>query len=168
MATDIYEKTQEPTQKKDYPFGISLTMALIILAIVVIPIIYVVHYYYQFRTYIDDITDSFLYGEKNRTLSVTYENETYLLPENKANDLYRLIVTAGAGKVQRTVPDTEAYFLDFGDGTFMIICPVEITEEARDRDEGILISYTNANGKIYTYDTDQLLFSTIQQTIKKP
>ena len=80
----------------------------------------------------------------------------------------RRITTAGAGKVQKDVPDGDQCQLVFGDGASLTMWQVDIPEKNAANSTGTFIRYADADGRIYQYDTDQLLFTEIAAILALP
>ena len=80
----------------------------------------------------------------------------------------RRITTAGAGKVQKDIPDGDECKLVFGDGALLTMWQVDIPEKNAANPTGTFIRYADADGRIYQYDTDQLLFTEITAILALP
>ena len=87
---------------------------------------------------------------------------------DQASRLCRRITTAGAGKVQKDVPDGDECQLVFGDGASLTMWQVDIPEKNAANPTGTFIRYADADGRIYQYDTDQLLFTEIAAILALP
>ena len=72
------------------------------------------------------------------------------------------------GKVQKDVPDGDECQLVFGDGASLTMWQVDIPEKNAANPTGTYIRYADADGRIYQYDTDQLLFTEIAAILALP
>lgn len=102
------------------------------------------------------------FGRSNKmSLRMTWQDEDVPITTDQASRLCRRITTAGAGKVQKDVPDGDECQLVFGDGASLTMWQVDISEKNAASPTGTFIRYADADGRIYQYDTDQLLFTEI-------
>ena len=102
------------------------------------------------------------------SLRMTWQDEDVPITTDQASRLCRRITTAGAGKVQKDVPDGDECQLVFGDGASLTIWQVDIPEKNAANPTGTFIRYADADGRIYQYDTDQLLFTEIAAILALP
>ena len=66
------------------------------------------------------------------------------------------------------VPDGDECQLVFGDGASLTMWQVDIPEKNAANPTGTFIRYADADGRIYQYDTDQLLFTEIAAILALP
>ena len=99
---------------------------------------------------------------------MTWQDEDVPITTDQASRLCRRITTAGAGKVQKGVPDGDECQLVFGDGASLTMWQVDIPEKSAANPTGTFIRYADADGRIYQYDTDQLLFTEIAAILALP
>ena len=102
------------------------------------------------------------------SLRMTWQDEDVPITTDQASRLCRRITTAGAGKVQKDVPDGDECQLVFGDGASLTMWQVDIPEKNAANPTGTFIRYADADGRIYQYDTDQLLFTEIAAILALP
>ncbi len=153
----MYEKTiGRARTKRDWLLTGVITAAVVILLIVVLPLISSMRLMYGFNRFKQELTESFVYGERGRCLTASYEGETWSVSEGDAGRLYDAILRNGAGRPKQEMPETEGLFLEFGDGTALWIFPVSFDGAARENDMGVLLWYERADGTCYAYDTDGL------------
>ena len=87
---------------------------------------------------------------------------------NLISRLCRRNTTAGAGKVQKDAPDGDECQLVVGDGASLTMWQVAIPVKNAANPTGTFIRYADADGRIYQYDTDQLLFTEIAAILALP
>ena len=143
-------------QKKDSRMRIVIVVVVVFMVVMSIPLVKSVTMAHDYRNFVDTYSKALNYARKNSGVKVEVNGETYTLSSDKASRMFTYIVDAGMGKPIKEMPEGDTYTLKFPDGCSMKVSETVITEKSRLKDEGIAISFTNKEGKIYQYDTDRI------------
>ena len=99
------------------------------------------HYQFRFHAFISDLTDSTRDARRTETFRVTVNGSETDVSIDDLSDLLYLIDKAGAGRTAAA--------------------PEELVNPSNDWTEGPFFRYTDAKGKSYGYDTDQLRWESV-------
>ena len=147
--------------RKDWKLAATVAVAAVMLLLLVLPLFFSGRHLYQFHRFTQDAAVSFVYGEQNGCLTASYDGEEWLVRDSGASQLYAVIVSKGAGRRKRQLPDGEGLTLDFGDVSSLRIYSVPFDGAARERDTGVLLRYERADRSVFAYDTDKLQFEEV-------
>lgn len=147
------------SRKKDKRLWIALAACLAIFLVLLALILWGFRYKPSYQDYFGDFSNSVLYAKENRCMTVTTPEETYpILPKN-IKKVYNAIAMAGPGRVRSRPEEVPEARLEFGNGTSLELWTAKIENGRNNREYGLLLSYTYADGRTYTYDTDRLSMS---------
>ena len=167
---DMYDRIQrQPARRQRITPGAAVLAAfgVLVAAACVGMLVYAARYQLRYRRFINDFSAS-LAASNKMSLRMTWQGEDVPVTTDQASRLCRRITTAGAGKVQKSAPDGDGCQLVFGDGATLTLWQVNIPEETAVNPTGTFIRYVDADGKIYQYDTDQLLFTEVAAILALP
>lgn len=149
----------------DKPLAFALLGSALVLLFITATIIYCVHYMYEFKTFKENVQYSMAKVHKAVQIEISYDGEERTLNEADWKAFSNFMRELNAGAKQKEFPgDTtgDVLTMQFKDDTKLEFCYTEITAKTRNRDDGICIRYTRANGSQYIIDTDQYGFETVK------
>ena len=142
----MYERIQRTTStrtKKDISLVPHILLVVIIATVLIVPFAYMGRMMYRYQEFKQDLAESMAYAEMHGTLS-----------GDDADRFFSLIVDAGMGKPQNTVPGVEGVRYEFGDSSTLELWSVDIDGDPEN--PGTLLRYTRADGDVFCYDTDKI------------
>ncbi len=151
--------------KSDKGFALAIIAAVALLAFILTTIIYCVHYMYEFNVFKQDVQYSMAQTKKGIGLEFSYNDEVRSYNEEDWKKFSFFLRMMKAGDKQEEFPGDEegdVLTIAFPDDTKLEFCAVEITAVTRERDDGICIRYTRADGSQYIFTTDQYGFEAIK------
>ena len=119
------------------------------------------HYQFRFHAFISDLTDSTRDARSTETFRVTVNGSETDVSIDDLSDLLYLIDKAGAGRTAAAPEEMPYAVIDYGDGSTLEIWKVKLVNPSNDWTEGPFFRYTDAKGKSYGYDTDQLRWESV-------
>lgn len=167
---DMYDRIQrQPARRQHITPGAAVLAAFgfLVAATCIGMLVYAARYQLRYRRFINDFSAS-LAASNKMSLRMIWQDEDVPITTDQASRLCRRITTAGAGKVQKDAPDGDECQLVFGDGASLTMWQVDIPEKNAANPTGTFIRYADADGRIYQYDTDQLLFTEIAAILALP
>ncbi len=156
-------KKRTPRARRDWLLPASLIAALLLIAAVIMPVIQSTRLIIDFRNFVGDLAESVAYGGDNGTMVLTVDGKEREMTNIRAEDLLIVLARSGEGVPNRRLPNEEGILLTFGDGSSIRLCPTTIRNSDRPNEQFTHVHYTDQNGKVYAYDTEQILFRTIQR-----
>lgn len=157
----MYEKVRTASRRRDGMLLVWILIAVFLLIALAAPVAWGAHLQLKYREFVNDLTESVLYAKSHSCLYASSGDERALVPDSRASRIYDIILTVGAGKPQKELPNSEGVLLDFGNGSSLRFWPTEIEELDPEANEGVFISYTNPAGEIYAYDTASLSYDVL-------
>lgn len=130
---DMYDRIQRrPARRQHITPGAAVlaVFGFLVAATCVGMLVYAARYQLQYRRFINDFSAS-LAASNKISLRMTWQDEDVPITTDQASRLCRRITTAGAGKVQKAVPDGDECQLVFGDGASLTMWQVDIPEKIR-------------------------------------
>ncbi len=110
----------------------------------------------RFKSFFSELTDSTRYARHSGAFRVTVNGKQTDAVIDDLSELLACIGDAGAGRTDAAPEEAPYAVIDYGDGTTLEIWQVELVNPSNSWTEGPFFRYTNAEGKPYSYDTDQL------------
>ena len=164
----MYEKTvpAPPKAKRDRKLTIAVAAAAVVMLVILVPLVLSLRLMYRYHGFTQDLAESFVYGEKNGTLTLVDGGGETPVPADKAGLLFASIMNTGLGRPWSRGLADEGLTLRFGEGSTLQIWPVEITAKNRLRDDGVRFLYTRADGSSFGYDTDRLSYADVLAYLK--
>ncbi|MCR4871024.1 MAG: hypothetical protein K5859_06990 [Atopobiaceae bacterium] len=138
--------------KRDRSLLPHIVGVIVLSATLVIPMANMGRMMYRFQTFKQDLAESMSFAEHQGILS-----------RSDADRFFSLIVDAGMGKPQSTVPEAGGARCEFGDGSTLELWPVDI--DGNPENPGTLIRYTRADGDVFCYDTDRIDYQLAMDTL---
>ena len=153
----MYEQIQRTQHKRDNrKLWISLFLCGVVATILAALIIFGFRYRANFREFLGNLSDSTQYALDNNSLYLTVEGDTFLVIRKNIRKFYNTVAIAGSGRLV-SAPDYHAdILLDFGDGSTLELWETQVKNARNNRGIGMVVQYTDVEGKTYTYDTDRL------------
>lgn len=167
---DMYDRIQRrPARRQRLTPGAAVLVAfgVLVTAACIGMLVHAARYQLRYHRFINDFSAS-LAASNKMSLHLVWQGQDVPITTDQASRLCRRITSAGAGKVQKTAPDGDGCQLAFGDGAALTLWQVDIPEETAVNPTGTFIRYVDADGRIYQYDTDQLLFSEVAAILALP
>lgn len=162
------KKRRRPRARRDWLLPASAVAAIALIVIFIAPVIRSAYGITRYRTFIGDLANSIAYGADGGTLEMTVDGEEQTVANIRAEDLLIVISRAGQGRLNKKLPEDAGVLLTFGDGSTLQLCPTTMSGTGRSNDVFTHVHYTGKNGKVYAYDTEQLLFRTVLRTLGLP
>ena len=159
---DNQERTFTVTKNKKYKKDRSLLPVLIGALILCIVILTPAYKYmsnvYQFNSFMDNLRESFINGQKFNGLNVTYDGNEFQIYEQEGTWIFSTFSLIGKGIKCDEEEIEKPFIIDFGDGSSLLLG--ESTTKGRYQNEvkAVYLEYTYANGKKYCCKTDQTEF----------
>lgn len=113
-------------------------------------------YQMRYKNFADDLAESTRHARANGAFSVCVSGEAVDAEIDELSDLLMILTGAGAGKVGDAPEEDALIAIDYGDGTRLEIWQVVLENPGNAWTEGPFFRYTDAAGKTYGYDTDQI------------
>ena len=151
----MYERIQRAAStdsKRDRSLLPHIVGVIVLSAILVIPLFNMARMMYRYQAFKQDLAESMSFAEHRGILS-----------RSDADRFFSLIVDAGMGKPQNTVPEAGEARCEFGDGSTLELWPVDI--DGNPENPGTLIRYTRADGDVFCYDTDRIDYQLAVDTL---
>ena len=146
------------TPRHDKKLWIAIAAAVLFLAVSTAPMVWAAHYQRQYRLFSTDLAESSLYARQHGCLTLERDGETFPLEPGAEYDsfLFRLVNT-GSGRVGKAPDEPPLATLDFGNGAKLALWRVKLAGYiSNDREYGLYLLYTYADGGTYGYDTEDL------------
>lgn len=138
----------------------SLWMAMSVWSVVVIILVALVifgfRYRSNFREFLGDLSNSTEYALEHNSLYLTIEGDTFLVIRKNVKKFYNAVAIAGSGRPATPLNREADIKLDYGNGTTLELWETQVKNARNNRGTGMVVQFTNAEGKIYCYDTDRL------------
>ena len=153
----MYEQVrrQEP-KTSNRKLWLALTLWTLVAVILAALVIFGFRYRANFREYLGVLSNSTQYALDNNSLYLTVDGDTFLVIRKNIKKFYNTIAIAGSGR-PATPLDREADIkLDFGNGTTLELWETQVKNARNNRGIGMVVRFTDAEGKTYCYDTDRL------------
>lgn len=162
------QRRRRPKPRRDWLLPASLVAAVLLIAAVIVPVIQSTREITRYRNFIGDLAESIAYGADSGALVLDTGEEERAVTNIQAEDLLIVIARSGQGKPNKTLPKDEGLLLTFGDGSTLRLCPIRQSGTERPEDAPTHVHYTGRDGKVYAYDTDQIVFRTVLRTLGLP
>ena len=144
---DMYDRIQrQPARRQHITPGAAVLAAFgfLVAATCIGMLVYAARYQLRYRRFINDFSAS-LAASNKMSLRMTWQDEDVPITTDQASRLCRRITTASLTMWQLDIPEKSAA-----------------------NPTGTFIRYADADGRIYQYDTDQLLFTEIAAILALP
>jgi hypothetical protein len=160
-TTDRFAKLKTPKLKRDFLLPTVIVLALIVLVATGAPAVYAGWYQLHYRDFVGSISNSTYYAYQNNCLYALQDGEEVLVT-GEHNYLLYGIITEEPGKLLKSVPEREAdIVLYYGDGGVLELWNVELTYASASSSSGVCWRWTDAEGEIWIYNTDNFTFTTV-------
>lgn len=164
MARIIPNEHRKP--KREFSFWFFCLLIILLLAVVAFFIVSMVQSRVNYLNYLDDFAVSSSYAQGHGGAFVMTADGRERIYAQQVFDIYSLIVKGGEGK-QTTPPQTTPDIaIQFGDQSSLRIWEMRVDTAAQREVNGVLISYTNQQGKIYSFDNDWDIYEKILDILK--
>lgn len=160
---EVINKKEKKKKSAEWPLIAGLGACFLVILIVVLSIIWSGWYQRRYWRFVGDLSESITYAYENDCLQVNMDDRKIRMSGDNAYKLYDIITSCGPGKVG-TAPKEEAVVtLDFGDGSLLNMWSVKLVNSSTDRIYGVFVQYIDAEGRVYSYDTDQISVEKVLQ-----
>lgn len=151
-----------PNEKK---LALSVLVAVVLLGAVVASFGYIFWYQLRFRAFWSDLSNSTVYAYEQGGASASLHGAAALVQGQDLYDVYTVVVGAGTGKLQGSVPQAGPDIaLDYGDGSLLELWEAPV--ENGIRSIGVLLRYTSQQGKTFIFDTDQFTIREVDKLLR--
>lgn len=151
--------------RRDWTLVAFVAIAVVVALFAVLPAAFSLRLSSRYQTYVQDLTQSVRFGEKNNSAELMCDGERQVVSKAQLSDAYRLVIDAGMGQPRDEAPEDGGTTIYFGDGSTLELWPVEITERSRESDTGTLLRYVGADGRVFSYDTDHLQYEDVLEAL---
>jgi hypothetical protein len=151
--------------RRDWTLVAFVAIAVVVALFAVLPAAFSLRLSSRYQTYVQDLTQSVRFGEKNNSAEIICDGERQVVLKAQLSDAYRLVIDAGMGRPRDEAPEDGGTTIYFGDGSTLELWPVEITERSRESDTGTLLRYVGADGRVFSYDTDHLQYEDVLEAL---
>ena len=153
MYEQVKRKGPKAANKKLW-FALAVwTVVVILLATLVI---FGFRYRSNFREFLGALSNSTEYALKNKSLYLTVEGDTFLVLRKDVKKFYNAIAIAGSGRPASPLKRDADIKLDYGNGSTLELWQTKVKNARNNRGIGMIVQFTDAEGKTYCYDTDRL------------
>jgi len=143
---------------------ICLAVAAVLIILAIIPVAWSGWYQQQWWGFVGQLSDATTYAYDNDCLQADCGGQPVRVNGEMNYNLYELISKAGRGRLLSEPPQDPADLsLTYGNGARLSLWEVELDDPYAGKPvEGVLLHFVNAEGKSFTYDTDQFSFQQIR------
>jgi len=113
-------------------------------------------YYTSFRGFVGDLSAATSISFRKGTVQVTMGDEEFPLSQENVYFIYNAIVNAGRGRLAEPPERQPDAVITYQFGGKLELWEVDMGNNTGGRKKGLFISFTNLEGKVYSYDTDRL------------
>lgn len=153
MYEQVKRKEKKATNKRLW-FALSVwTVVVIILAALVI---FGFRYRSNFRDFLGDLSNSTEYALDNNSLYLTVDGDTFLVIRKNVKKFYNAVAIAGSGRPASPLDREADIKLDYGNGSTLELWQTKVKNARNNRGIGMVVQFTDSEGKTYCYDTDRL------------
>ena len=136
---------------------VQLILAAVLLALTATPFVWASRQSAAYRRYMDALNGSVLYAREHDGVWLERAGSRVHYPQLAGAGISEKLRQAGMGKRQQELPEGEGVTLDFGDGSLLRLWEVPIRGGYTPEETfGVFVAYTYPNGETYCYDTDNL------------
>ena len=123
-----------------------------------------IRFQFRYRSFVHALSDATVYAYENHSLRAELEEDIVRVSGDNAYDLYFLFSKKQAKK-RTTLPEGEpGLTLDYGNGALLECWSCKMEESAR-RTYGVFWRFTDPDGNVWMYDTDDLGLYKIQRVV---
>lgn len=134
-------------RKKERTLRRPLLIAAAILAAVIALIAWSCRYFFQYRSWVSDLTEATRYARRTGAFTVTVAGAAAEADADDLSDLLRLIASSGAGRLGGAPDETPYITVDYGSGMVLDIWKVPLENPANSWAEGPFFRFTRPDGK---------------------
>ena len=147
----------------------SVLKLLLLCTIILLPMMIMIgsglYHQYRYRNFLYALSDATVYCSQNNSLCARQEEaEPLRVTEENAYALYFLFTKKHAKPRYSAPEEAPQLVMDYGSGAVMECWRYKMEDSAR-RSYGIFWRFTNPEGKIWMFDTDDLSLATLQQRL---
>ena len=150
------------TKRKKAKRDFSLWPVFLVLTILVVacagPLTYYAYLNHEFNTFMRDLRDSFIQGQKFNGFTAEYDGKQAEIDGRSGSWIFTELNFVGFGKKCEIEEAEDPFILDFGDGSTLLLA--SSTTEGRNKRtvKALYVEYTYPNGKKYSYKTEETEF----------
>lgn len=151
-----------PDRKKDRSLTAGIAACVIILLLAAAAVIWVMGYHQRYVKFVAGLSESTTYAFENHCLLAEVNGQRLKVNGGNAYKIYTYISSSGSGREEKKKsPDGADILLDFGNGTRLGLWKAE-KKTADGKKEKLLLSFEDAQGKLYTYSSSEMSLETLQ------
>lgn len=161
------ERKNEKKKITERPVILLLIIVSVVLISAVVPIIYGIRCQNEYEKFLIDLSFSLHVTHKMDAFKVTMDGkDIHVKPENMEKFLEK-IVRAEYGRFYKSYEsDDPRIDFEFSDRTHMTIYEFDLKGTSNLRESGILVKYTDTEGKTYIFDSDKISFRLIKTDLE--
>ena len=153
----MYEQVRRKEPKSsNRKLWVALTVWAVVAVILAALVIFGFRYRANFREYLGALSNSTQYALDNNSLYLTVDGDTFLVIRKNIKKFYNTVAIAGSGRPAAPLDREADIKLDFGNGTTLELWETQVKNARNKRGTGMVVRFTDAEGKTYCYDTDRL------------
>lgn len=153
----MYEQvTRNSAKGRNRKLWAALALWAIVVFILGSLIIFGFRYRANFRGFLGDLSYSTEYAMQNNSLQLTVDGESFLVIRKNVKKFYNAVAIAGSGRPAAPLHREADIKLDYGNGTTLELWETQVKNARNNRGTGMVVQFTDAEGKTYCYDTDRL------------
>lgn len=153
----MYEQiTRKNAGERNRKLWLALTVWAIVVAILASLVIFGFWYRSNFREFLGALSNSTEYALSNNSLYLTVDGDSFLVIRKNVKKFYNVVAIAGSGRPASPLSREADIKLDFGNGTTLELWETQVKNARNNRGTGMVVQFTDADGKNYCYDTDRL------------
>lgn len=124
-------------------------------------------YYGSFRQFVGDFSSATSVTYRKGSVSVTTQEESFVLSGENVYFVYNAIVNAGRGRLAEAPERAPDAVLDYQFGGVLELWEVDLKDSSSRTENGLFIRFTNLRGEVYAYDTDRLTLDRLPLSAQK-
>ena len=162
---DKKQRTGERKTKRDFLLLAVIALVLVVSFVSVLPMVQAMLYTSAYKNYTQDLIHSYNTAREQNRIFCTIDGKAQIVHKSDIDDLIKVIWRVGMGIRDRKEPETEGITIRFGDEGTLILSEVPLKGKDLKRDVGVQFRYIYADGKVFSYDTDEISYDQILKII---
>ena len=154
MYEKLITKKQKIVGNKKLVTMVSISVAILLFVTALLLGGYL--YYGSFRIFVQDFSRATSVNYRKGSVTVTTEEENFVLTDENVYYVYNAIVNAGRGRLAEAPERKPDALLKYQFGGTLELWEVDLKNTSSQRDSGLFLRFTNMDGEVYAYDTDRL------------
>ena len=160
----MYENVNPPsTPRHDVKLIIA---AVVLLAVLILPVAVHGGHIYRYHNFMGDISESCIASKWGTAAVCTVDGKSEEMTQEKLSQLLMYLMDGGSGGARYRLPKEEPLRIAFADGAVLELWGAQMKDSyTREPIPSLFVSYVNAEGKRFSYITNQISTSTLLGTL---